>query len=384
MRKLLISGIACLGLSACGGIPWFSGKGSKETDPAKLEPIEETVTVSRLWSTDVGDLDDAQYLRLVPVLSEGKIFAADIRGRVGAFDPQSGKRLWQTELKDAVSGATGSAEGVVLLGTANGRALALDAATGAQEWSAQLSSEILSPPTGRSGIVVVRTIDGRVFGLDAATGQKRWIYERSVPSLSLRGTGAPLVYEDVVLTGFASGKIVANELRTGRVRWELTVGEARGRSEIERLVDVDAQPRVADGTMYVGAYQGNVLAVSIETGRAQWSRAVSTLGEIGLSPAKLFVTESTGHILALDRATGATVWTQEGLRGRSLSGPVAVGGHVVVVDRDGYLHVLSMDSGRLVGRTKISSGSRGASPVVEGNRLFILEPGGDLVAYSLQ
>jgi outer membrane protein assembly factor BamB len=380
----LIAAAACLALSACGGIPFFSGKGEKEAEVAKLESIDASVTVSKLWSNDIGSLDEAQYLRLVPVLADGRIYASDSRGRVAAFDPESGKQLWRTEVKEQVSGGTGSADGLVLVGTINGRALALDAASGAQKWSAQLSSEILSPPTGGTGVVVAHTIDGKVFGLDAASGQKQWIYERSVPSLSLRGTAPPLVYEDVVLTGFASGKIVANELRSGRVRWELTVGEARGRSEIERLVDVDAKPRVVDGTMYVGAYQGNVLAVSVDSGRTQWSRQMSTLGEIGVDASNVYVTEAGGKIVAMERASGNDVWTQDALHGRDLSGPVVVGDKLVVVDHDGYLHVLAADSGRLIGRAKIGNGARGASPIADGNRFYILEAGGDLAAYTLR
>jgi len=202
--------------------------------------------------------------------------------------------------------------------------------------------------------------------------------------LSLRGTSAPVIFQNVVLNGFASGKLTANDLATGRVLWEISVAYPSGRSEIDRLVDVDARPLIANAILYTAAYQGQVNAISLRTGRKVWSRRVSTFEDMATDGRNLYIVDHESRVRALDMQTGQPVWTQDLLLGRGLTGPAMIGRYIAVVDGQGYVHLLEPSEGRLVGRVKVGGSGAMSTPVGDGTRLFLLTSKGDLTALSLQ
>jgi len=371
-------------LAACSNIPFIGkGSGSAPKELPALPAIVEKVSVHRLWSTDVGAGSRDPSVRLEPASGPERVYVADGAGRVAAYDVSKGSRIWQVDTKAAISGGTGFGDGLVLVGTREGELIALAAENGEQRWRTQLSSEILTSPAIGAGMVVARTGDDKVFGVAPGGGEVRWVYERSVPALSLRGTGAPVIVGDTVVSGFASGRIVANEVATGQVRWEHTVAQARGRNEIERLVDVDAMPAVRDGVLYTSAFQGMVSAVDERSGRALWSREYASVRQLEVDDQRLYLSSTDGRVVALDRTTGATLWEQEALKGRGSSGPSLVGGYLAVVDVEGIVHVLAPDSGALVGRLKAADKDSVGEPVSNGTQLFLLQRDGTLAAYSI-
>jgi outer membrane protein assembly factor BamB len=365
--------------SGCGITTWFTGGESNIEPPTPLIELSQPAGVATLWSESVGAGAGKLFIKLTPVAWDGAIYVSDSAGRAQAFEAVSGKRLWETELKLPVTAGIGYGEGLVLLGTRKGQVVALARDSGKQLWVGNVSSEILAPPTVSEGVVVVQSVDGRVSGLAAASGERLWLLDRSEPPLSLRGTSAPVTVAGVVLTGFASGKLAAIGLKDGRLIWEIPVTQARGRSEIERLVDVDSAPLVIGKVLYAAAYQGKIVAVNLESGRILWSRDLSTYNEMDADHANLYITDEKGEVLALDLNTGATVWKQDKLRARFPSAPSAVGTLLAVGDFEGYVHWLARDDGRFIARHRASGAVR-AKPAVEKDRLFVSTQTGSLSA----
>ena len=66
----------------------------------------------------------------------------------------------------------------------------MDAETGAERWRAKVTSEVIAAPLVTPDRVVVRSNDGRTFGLDTADGTRKWVFDRGLPTLSVRGNGA--------------------------------------------------------------------------------------------------------------------------------------------------------------------------------------------------
>lgn len=371
--------VAALVLAGCA-----SDSRIERAAPTPLAEFKVEAEVKELWRTHIGLWGDASYLRLVPVLDGDTVYAADARGRVGAFTADSGRRLWKTRLKLDVTGATGVGADLVVVGTEKGDVIALDKATGNEAWRARVSSEVLAPPTAQAGVVVVQTVDGKVFGLSAKDGKRLWSHSRGEPGLSLRGTSAPLIVGEHVLTGFASGKIAVLQLRDGRLLWELPVAQPRGRNEIERLVDVDAAPLVTPDMLFAASYQGKVIAVNVGTGRIVWSRDVSTYNGMDMDRNNIYLSDEHGQVLALDRRSGASVWRQEKLRARMLSAPTVVGGYVAVGDFEGYVHWLAADDGRFVARSKVSDAPILAKAVAGGaGALYVAGQDGVLSALRI-
>lgn len=383
MRVIVIIALA-LALNGCAVVNWFKGDQSDVEPPAKLVEFKSERSVQERWSHDVGAGAGKYFIKLTPAVGDDAVFMADTKGRVLSYDVKDGKRRWKTDLKRELSAGVGLGENLVLVGSPKGEVVALNENDGSQAWTKRVSSEILVPPLVVDEVVVVQTVDGKVTGLAARDGERLWVQERSEPALSLRGTSTPWGEQGVVFTGFASGKLVAFQHRDGRILWEVPVAQPTGRSEIERLVDVDVPPLVIGDTLYAAAFHGQVAAFNLENGRTLWSREISSYTSLDADDRNLYVSDDRGHVWALDRRTGATVWKQEQLHGRQLSGPTVSAAGVAVGDYQGYVHWLARDDGRFLARHKVSSAAILARPIAAADILYVSAQDGTLAALGLK
>ncbi len=387
MTKHLIILLLAAGLTGCGTMAdpttWW-GDDDNGRQPAELQDITQSVTVKRLWKRDTGDGDAAKSLGLGPVVGDERVFLADADGTVLALDKATGKRVWQVEIKAAViSGGPGFGEGLVLVGTTEGDVIALDAADGVERWRSRLSSEVLSASVAELGTVVARTGDGKVFGLDAAGGSQRWRVDRDIPVLTLRGNAAPVVSQGRVLVGLEGGRLLSLDIDSGQVAWETVVSVPSGRTELERIADIDGAPLVLDRTVYVATYQGEVAALSEATGRGLWQRKISAYNGVAVDWRRVFVSDDTGALWALDADTGEVLWSQKALAWRRLSAPAVIGGNVVVGDFEGYVHFFNAETGAPTARVRVGDEPIVAAPVVRDGRLYILGSEGDFAVLTL-
>jgi outer membrane protein assembly factor BamB len=205
------------------------------------------------------------------------------------------------------------------------------------------------------GVVVVKTIDGRVYGLNARTGKKIWVYDRSVPRLTLRGSSSPVISNDIVITASDSGKLSALSLRQGKLLWESTIAVAKGRNQLERVIDLDIEPVVVDDVVYIAGYQGRIAAVKIGSGQLIWSRDFSTYSGLQVDAYRVYVTDAQGQAWALNRYNGSTLWRQDKLLRRKLTAPETYDKYVVIGDYDGYLHWLNREDGKIIARKQINA-----------------------------
>ena len=352
--------------------------------PTPLTDFEPLVRVQTVWTREVGGGGEGQFLKLSPAVYENSVFAATPKGRVRSYRADTGEPIWSTSKKMEITGGTGAGDGIAVVGTSNGDVLALSADAGEMSWTAKVSSEVLVPPQVADGVVVVRTIDGKVFGLDATSGSRLWIYDRTVPVLTLRGTSAPVLIDGVAICGFDGGLLVALGLQSGQPIWEANITLPSGRSELERMVDIDSKPMVVDDTVYVATYQGRVAAVELRSGEVLWRRDMSSYAGVGVDLRSLYVTDDVSEIWALDRNNGATLWNQANLRARGATSPVSFSSYVVVADSLGYVHWLSREDGQFVARVKIDSEGIRAPPVQWNDTLYVYSNGGTLAALRLQ
>jgi outer membrane protein assembly factor BamB len=368
-------------LGGCGLMGF--GDEDEGPQPAELTEFPATLPVTRAWSADCGAGSGEAQLKLALVSDGERLFCADHEGRVAAFSIDDGRALWRVETELPVSGGPGVGAGRVVVGSANAWIAALDAADGAELWRARVSSEVLARPAIGATVVAVQTADGRLTTHDADSGQRLWYFDTSVPALSLRGTSPPLIADDQVIAGFANGKLAAFAERDGRQLWEAAIALPRGRSELDRMVDIDAPPVLRGDSLYAVAYQGRVAALASRSGTLLWAREFSSSSGLDVSRERIFIVDAEDHVWAIDRDGGASYWRQEGLQYRKLSAPAIVGDSVVVGDLEGYLHFLDTSDGRLVARLKAGSGPILGAPLVSGDTVYALMASGELVAVKV-
>lgn len=368
-------------LSSCG---IFRSDEEKELEPTALTDIVTKVNIKRLWSTKIGD--GAEFLRvaLQPAGDGNRIYAASRDGNVVALNPETGKVLWRTELEMELSAGPGVGNNLVVVGAADGFLIGLDAASGVESWRANVTGETLARPVIKDNVVVAITIDNRLRAVSAFDGSPRWIVEQSTPALTMRGSATPVVVGNSVIGGFDNGRLVAVNLASGDIEWEAMLSPPSGRSDLERLTDVDGVISVVGRDLYAAGYQGRVAAIASESGQILWSREISSFEGVSADWANLYTVNEEGVIIALTRRTGDETWRQTSLIRREPTLPIAFNTTVVVGDLDGYLHFFSNFDGEPVARLRVGNQAISTEPVVVADRLFVQSDAGAVSAYAMQ
>jgi outer membrane protein assembly factor BamB len=343
MRLLAVAGLVVL-LVACGTSP------KDYSDAAKLTPIDSRLAVQLHWLAPTGDRPDFAHAQLPPAVSADGVYYANARGEVVALAANNGETRWQVGLDDAITGGPGAGAGKVVVATREAQIIALSQQDGSELWRSRVSSEVLAKPLVDDDLVIVQTIDGKIAALATDSGKRVWSYSRNTPALTLRGTSVPLRLGDRILAGFADGKLVSLNRSTGELQWEVSIGVPTGRTDLERLVDIDGLFQANSDTVYVSSYQGRIAAIAVRNGETLWAREMSSFTGLTVSGGQVFITDAESHVWALDGRTGATLWRQDNLLGRELSTPAVQGDAVVVADYDGFVHWLSKEDGQFVAR----------------------------------
>ncbi|RAR60935.1 Beta-barrel assembly machine subunit BamB [Onishia taeanensis] len=380
MKSTLVIALASLSLLA-----GCAGQVEPETPPKELTSFTESVTLDGLWSVQVGDgLGEARY-PISPSLDGDTLFAADAEGELMAIDAENGERRWTVELDNPVSSGLTAVAERLYLGTRNGEVLAIDQADGKVLWRSRVPSEVLAAPQPNQRLLVVQSVDGSVTALERDSGAEQWVYTTSDPALTLRGTGTPRVIEPVTFAGFANGRIATIDNRSGQALWEQRIAVPKGRSEVDRLIDLDGEPLLTrDGRLYLTSYHGRLVAMEAQSGETLWERDISSYLSPLLVGETLYVIDDASHVLALDALSGQIKWRSNALEGRQLTAPAFADGKLVLGDFEGYLHLLDATDGRLAGREHIDSSGISLRPLTDGRRIHALANDGRLEALEIR
>jgi outer membrane protein assembly factor BamB len=396
MRRLLVLVIA-LSLTACTALDtmkesisgisdYFSGGEDNADPPALLNETDVAeVHIEEIWDASIGVGSDEKSVKLPPVVSGSNIIVADREGVVQARNLTTGDKIWSTDTQLSLSGGAGLGNGIVVFGSSNAQVIALNLENGEIIWNSTVSGEVLATPLVIKNKVIVRTTDGAISGLDDKTGGKLWNYEHNVPALTIRGISAPLAVNDKVIAGYDNGKLIALDLANGKFAWETSIAIPKGRSEVDRLVDLDVDPIEINDVVYIASYRGGLSAVSASDGDTMW-RNDSISSHTGLSNdfRYLYITDSHAHVWQIDQHNGAGLWQQKDLHHRRLTAPATYQNYIVVGDFEGYVHWLSSSDGRLLGRIQITDQPIENKPVIVDDIVYVYAKDGTLSALKIK
>lgn len=379
-RRIVTLAAAALALATLVACSSSSTKKKNVDKPTALVNITARFQPVRAWSVTLAKAEPKLRLGLAPAIDGNHVYGAGPHGEVVALDLATGHRVWQKQLKLALSGGPGAGNGLVLVCSSGGTVVALNAADGAERWRTELNSELLAAPVITPDLAVVRTVDGKLYGLEAADGKQRWVTDQQVPRLTLRGTSRPVVSGELVYSGFDNGRLVAVTLAGGTTAWDVAVGQPRGSSELQRLIDIDSPASLDGDDIFAVAFQGHAVRLARDSGREIWSHEISSYRGLAADALGVYVSTAEGHVARLDRASGAERWRQKALERRSLSAPALQGSSVVVADYQGVIHWLSMDDGAFLARAK--AGARiSAAPQVAGGLVVVQTDKGAIEAW---
>jgi outer membrane protein assembly factor BamB len=366
-------------LAGCSTISgWFSSK-SSEQPPAKLTDFKPRATFNVRWHENVGDMGDGV---LTPALTPDAVYAANASGDLFRLQRANGRRVWRVDTGFAITGGVGEGDGLVLVGGEKGEVAAYGE-DGKLRWKTVVSSEVLSAPQAADGLVVVRSGDGRIAALSEKDGKRQWAYERPTPALIVRSYAGVVISNSVVYAGFAAGKLAAIALSNGNVRWEASVSQPRGNTELDRISDITSLPVVDDQRVCAVSFQGRIGCFDALQGNALWNRDLSSDQGLTIQHKSLYVSDADGVVQALDKSSGSSLWKNSQLLRRQTSAPVALGNFVVVGDFEGYLHALNSDDGALMARIDTDGKPIVSAPLEMDDGLLVQTQDGGLYSVSL-
>lgn len=387
----ILSILLGLSLAGCSTIDNYMLGKDNTPPPAQLESIEPTLNVTSTWEANAGSGTNGNTLEMSPAVDEQSVYTADIKGRVMAFNRQTGEKLWETDLdkKDSnnelLSGPS-VGDGVLAVTNKNAQLIVFDSSTGEKLWKKTVSNEVIAPPTVAESKIFVKTVDGTLTAFDAKSGSRLWTYNHGATPLIMRAGSSPQALFGIVIAGFADGKLTGLRADTGQLLWEKSIATPEGASEVDRMADIDANPIVADGVVYVAAYQQNVSAMSLQTGEVLWKKDhVSTFDNMAIDTRALYVINTESDILSLERNSGSVLWQQKDFHNRHLTAPSVIEDKALVFgDYQGYVHWISLEDGHALARTRPSSKAISVAPVADGDSVYVLSSNGTLTAYQLQ
>ena len=370
---------AALLLTSCG----IFGDKDKDLEPMELVRFQQTLKIKKLWTAKAGGKSEFLRVALRPAGDGNRIYVASYDGVVSAFDLQSGKRVWQNKLKTELSSGPGVGEGRVVVVSRDGFAIALDAGTGELQWRADIDGESLARPIISGESVVLQTIDNRMRAVSVYDGRQRWVLEQSTPSLTVRGSADPVLVGNIAIGGFDNGRLVAADLTTGDVVWESLLSPPKGRSDLDRLSDIDGSIAVVGQDVYASGYQGRLAAIASESGQVLWTREISSHEGVSADWNSVYTVSAAGEIVALTRRDGAEAWRNSDLLRREPTLPIPFHTTVAVGDLEGYVHFFSNLNGNPVARIKLGGAAISSAPVVLANRLYVQSDSGSVAAYEV-
>ncbi|MDE9440336.1 outer membrane protein assembly factor BamB [Xenorhabdus bovienii] len=387
LRKTLLVGlVASVLLAGC----------SSEQDTLAMSPlpkVENQFNPRVIWDKSVGSGVGQYYSHLSPVWQGSTVYVADRTGVVKAFEVDTGKELWATDLSEKagflssrlpalLSGGLAVSGERLYVGTEQAKVIALDTTNGKVEWESSVAGEALSRPVVSDGLVLIHTGNGLLQALNETNGSAVWSVNMDTPSLSVRGESAPAVAYGAAIVGGDNGRISAVLMSQGQLIWQQRIAQMTGSTEIGRLNDVDMTPVISNNIIYAIAYNGNLVAMDMRSGQLIWKRDIGSVNEMVVTDDHIFIVDQNDRILSLRKSDGVTLWTQSDLLHRNLTAPEMYNGYLVVGDAEGYLHWLNMADGKFVAQHKVDGSGLLSRPVVAGDKLMVQAKDGKVYLYT--
>lgn len=365
------------------GCATFSGIGTDNNPkPSPLVNFTPAFKTTQQWSEKTTHGSNSNFLRFAPAYADKVIYTVDDAGHVSANRSNNGQQLWSVDTKLPLTSSPAATQNYVLVGSQEGIVAALDARTGKQRWRTAVPGQVLAAPVIDGPSAYIKTLDGNVIALDIKTGKTLWTAAHPTPTLILRGSSSPQVFNNLLIVGFADGKLTALDKTTGNQVWERTIAMPQGSSIPERMVDIDVDPIVNNGVVYVATYQGNVAAVDARTGVQIWEHPISSYAGLILDANTLYVSDANSNVWAFARKNGQVLWKQDKLYARRITGPALINNALIVADAEGYLHWLATEDGRLLARAELNKSGIIANPTIADNTVYVTAKNGYTAAYT--
>jgi len=352
-------------------------------------------TLKRQWKSDVGEgSGDDRHILAQPLVVGGTVYTMDARSLVTAFDSESGRRLWRTdvELEEEDGGYFGGglayADGRLFVTTGFGIIFALDAQSGEIIWQQRVTAPMRAAPTVSGGRVFATTLDNRTFALAADNGRRLWEHTGVQEIASLLGGASPAVAGSVVVVPYSSGELHALLVENGRELWSDVLTPVNRFDPVSNLAHIRGMPVIDRGLVLAVSHSGRMVAIDLRRGVRAWELEVGGVQMPWSAGDFIYLLTNESEVICVVRQSGRVRWVRslprfedpEELEGPiGWFGPVLAGDRLIVTSSTGDAISISPYTGELLGHLDLP-GTPTVAPVVANNTIYILTEDAALVA----
>ena len=325
-------------------------EGESLTEPKKISNFPQTKSFEIIWKSQIeSNPDNKTHL----FQAANTLFAISSRGNLSAFNAEDGLIKWSKNFNVEVSSGLSGNDSIVTFTSRNGYIYCVDF-DGKLLWKS-FFGRILSPPIVLDEFMVLRRDDNLFASLDILEGNTVWNYQAPSSALSLDTQGEMIFSDGVIYSGLPNAKLIAFEAATGLLIWEATISRPKGTSDIDNLNDITSQPVIDNSLIFVVSMNGDVACLDRKTSEVLWTRPLSSFVGITDHLDEVVVVHQTDSIYSLTKLTGKVNWRNGKLKGRSLTTGIIIEDFFITGDFEGYLHIIEVNTGVLVGRLLLKS-----------------------------
>ncbi len=352
--------------------------------------------LQQIWESDIGKGGSNRLPLIVkPIMGNGKVYTLDIKSNLRAFHDQTGKLIWEKNIRPknedeaVIAGGLAFDQNVLFISGGYNETLALNAQNGELIWRSSMDAGSRAAPSVYNGRVYIKTLNNNLIALDAANGQVLWKYEGVGESTGLLGTASPAVDDQIVVAAFSSGDLVALRVENGSVVWSDRLINSLQLNSLSTLADIRAHPIIKDDVIYAISYGGKMVAIDKRTGTRLWAKDISSSETPLLIDDYLFILNADNKLVALDKTTGNSIWIKnipqyENPEKRKnqifWSGPLMINSKLVLVGTNGIIAICNPQNGDLIQQLNTKK-SMSLSPIIANGIIYIVSTDGSLLAY---
>lgn len=252
------------------------------------------------WQTDVG----TSSFPSSGVGASKKLVAAVNGSSVYCLDPATGKILWQKRCEKAVMGSPSATDNSVFVPMADGRIQIFDAASNGNRTQTMISKGTAFNPPTVSGSVVSWATDGGFLTVTPADDMNKILFRIKAGS----AINAPATSKgNLLFVASHDGFIYTVDKNRGTMVWSSSIGE-----------HCSSSPYPIGDYVFIVTEENHLYKFDARNGviAPGWEKYLSGIRKVvGASRDRLYVQTTTNQILALDLETGSKLETLGGSLG---------------------------------------------------------------------
>lgn len=323
-------------------------------------------------------------IQSTPVAANGRLFFGANDGALYAVDAATGVDLWQFRTAGEarstpclIPAGSGSEANGVVFGSSDGHVYSLGA-EGDLRWKTAAGAALYSSPVYAEGRVFCVTNGGEMLALDAATGRIAWRQDAAEYAME---TG-PALGGGLVFAGAWDRYLYATEAQDGALRWrKLSKGSDRP-AAAQYYSPADCAPAYVAPNLFASDRAHCLTILDAATGKQLLAETQCSAVSASPDGSFAYLRHTNGRV-SKRRPDGSLVWTAEAPTGYLPNPPIEAGGYVFVLSDRGLLSILDAGTGQGIARYQaFPSLFAHASPAFDGERIFVADLGGALLALN--